>query len=178
MVIVMLRMGWLISQIVGNLVLCLLVDIERDLQFRTLLNGIYTSMIKVTILSNVVIVNIDFLRMIFGPLKYDICLAQILFNDHFVYQIELLFAETFLLRAMYLASWESFGTLNEEFLKVLLDVLNFAISIFFQVIMVMTNDIYKSIRVIMTYLINKSKDYSDFGLFSSWQFAMEFPEVI
>ena len=140
--------GWLISQAFGNFFLLMVVDIEPDLQYRTIINGICTSITKLTLVSNVIVVNIDFLRMIFGPLDRYTCMAQVILNDHNDFEIELLLAETIIFRVMYLAFWESLAAIREDFLEAFLYTFNFAMCFFLQTIMFMSNDIYKTLKVL------------------------------
>ena len=140
--------GWLMTEIFGNALLFLMIEIEPDLQFRTILNGIYSSIMKILLMYNLFVVNIDFLRMLLGPLPMEVCLLLTTLRSNFTFQLQFLFAETFCFRMLFLIVWENIGYFNEDLLGKFINIFNFFITVFIQVIMTWSNDIARDIRVI------------------------------
>ena len=144
-------LGWLFTEVFGNGLLLMVVDIELDLQFRTILNCIYTSIIKILLLLNIFVVNLEILRVFWGPLNFHLCLLNLIIRNNFEFQLQLLFSETFLFRAIFLGVWQNTAYFNEELVSRFISLLNLTISAFFQFAMLLSNDIYKDIKVRNTF---------------------------
>lgn len=132
-------LSWILLQLPGNCLLVTMIRTLRNNQYATLPNKLTCFYYEtVIILSNLIIVNIDFLRAIFGPLPTYLCLVNNLCMRSAALITSFTIIEVSVLKLLYVTVWKNMGVLNDDFFECFFKVANISLAIYHSLLVLFT----------------------------------------